>query len=221
MARFVLSVLRWSGWRDVVARLPLPMLALAASYGVYRFAAMFVPEWVAIVQAAAFELVYIGLAVVKLSPDQQRRAQAISIGAVVVSMIYNSLDGLFHLRPALLDAPPLWLHVSLALLHGIPLALLAYLVADLLLHQSHVATKSFGALPSLEAKPNAGGRPALYSVDGLLSAVAGEDTFSREVAMQRLGCSASVIDRLLAEGVQLGQLVRVERGIYRRLSASA
>ncbi|MFN8504459.1 hypothetical protein [Kouleothrix sp.] len=30
-------------WRGVLARLPLPMLALAASYGVYSFAALFVP----------------------------------------------------------------------------------------------------------------------------------------------------------------------------------
>jgi len=45
-------------WRGILARLPLPMLALAASYGVYEFARLFVPMWVALVQAAAFELTY-------------------------------------------------------------------------------------------------------------------------------------------------------------------
>jgi hypothetical protein len=41
-------------WRGILARLPLPMLALAASYGVYEFARL-----------------YIGLAVVQVSADQR------------------------------------------------------------------------------------------------------------------------------------------------------
>jgi uncharacterized membrane protein YhiD involved in acid resistance len=42
---------------------------------------------------------------------------------------------LFHREPALLDAAPLWANVALALLHGAPLAWVAFLVADLLLHR--------------------------------------------------------------------------------------
>jgi hypothetical protein len=121
-------------WRGILARLPLPMLALAASYGVYEFARLFVPMWVALVQAAAFELTYIGLAVVQVSADQRRRARLISIGAVVVSVLYNTLSGLFHRRPEVLVDLPLAADVALALLHGAPLAWVAFLVADLLLH---------------------------------------------------------------------------------------
>ena len=121
-------------WRSILARLPLPMLALAASYGVYEFARLFVPVWVALVQAAAFELTYIGLAVVQVSADQRRRARLISIGAVVVSVLYNTLSGLFHRRPEVLVDLPLAADVALALLHGAPLAWVAFLVADLLLH---------------------------------------------------------------------------------------
>lgn len=41
----------------------------------------------------------------------------------------------FHrIRPALLAARPLWADVSLAVLHGLPLAVVAYNVAALLLH---------------------------------------------------------------------------------------
>jgi len=124
-------------WRTILSRLPLPMLALAASYGVFEFARLFVPVWVAIVQAAAFELCYIGLAVTRdLVADQRKRATAISVGAVVASIVYNTLAGWFHRQPALLDAasPIAWL--MFAILHGAPLAWVAYLVADLLLHSA-------------------------------------------------------------------------------------
>ena len=123
-------------WRNVLAVLPLPMLALAASYGVYSYNLLFVPQWVALVSAAAYEMTYVGLAVVHVFDDRQRhRARLISLGAVVVSVSYNTLAGLFHREPALLAAAPLWANVILSLLHGAPLAWLAFLVADLLLHR--------------------------------------------------------------------------------------
>jgi hypothetical protein len=91
-------------WRGVLARLPLPMLALAASYGVYSFARLFVPDPVAIIQAAAFELTYIGLAVTRtLDRAQRKRATLISVGAVVASIVYNTLAGWFHRQPELLS----------------------------------------------------------------------------------------------------------------------
>ena len=122
-------------WRAILATLPLPMLALAASYGVYEYSRLFVPAWVALAQAAAFEMTYLGLAVVQVQHDQRHRARLISLGAVVVSVSYNTLAGLFHREPALLAAAPLWANVILSLLHGAPLAWLAFLVADLLLHR--------------------------------------------------------------------------------------
>ena len=121
--------------RAFFAAAPLPMLALAASYGVYSFNILFVPQWVALVSAAAYELTYVGLAVLHVQNDQRIRARWISLGAVVVSIAYNTLAGLFHREPALLDAAPLWANVALALLHGAPLAWVAFLVADLLLHR--------------------------------------------------------------------------------------
>jgi hypothetical protein len=122
-------------WRAILATMPLPMLALAASYGVFSFALRFVPLWVAIIQASAFEATYIGLAVVRVGDAQRRRARAISIGAVVVSVAYNSLAGLFHRQPELLLGLPFLAECGLAILHGAPLAWVAFLVSDLLLHQ--------------------------------------------------------------------------------------
>jgi hypothetical protein len=121
--------------RAFFAAAPLPMLALAASYGVYSFNILFVPQWVALVSAAAYELTYVGLAVLHVQNDQRVRARWISLGAVVVSIAYNTLAGLFHREPMLLEAAPLWANVALALLHGAPLAWVAFLVADLLLHR--------------------------------------------------------------------------------------
>lgn len=125
-------------WRAIFERLPLPMLALAASYGVFRFASFFAPFWVAVVQAAAFELTYIGLSATRdLTEGGRRRARYISMGAVAVSIIYNSLAGLFDRNPAWIAAMPWWAEWLLAILHGAPLALVSYLVADLLLHSGH------------------------------------------------------------------------------------
>jgi hypothetical protein len=123
-------------WRAVLSRAPLPMLALAASHGVYSYNLLFVPVWVALVSAAAFELTYCGLSVVTLTANQQPRARHIAASAVVVSVIYNTLAGLFHRRPDLLTGLPLGLDVTLAILHGLPLAIVAYNVAHLLLHDA-------------------------------------------------------------------------------------
>ncbi len=111
------------------------MLAFAASYGVWSFNTLFVPSWVALAEAAAFEATYIGLSTLdSLTPDNRRRATAISVGAVVVSIIYNSLAGFAHRQPQLFINVDWRYDAVLALLHGAPLALVAYFVADLLLH---------------------------------------------------------------------------------------
>ena len=116
--------------------LPLPMLGLAASYGVYFFASQFVPVAVAISEAAAFELTYIGLSSMKgLSERLQSRAKRVAIMAVVVSVIYNTLAGAIHMEPDLLSDLSLFWFWFLAIIHGAPLATLAYFVADLIFHQ--------------------------------------------------------------------------------------
>jgi len=126
-------------WRGILARLPLPMLAIPASYGVYEFTALFVPWWVAVIQAAAFETVYVGLAAYdNLSKSDKTRALAISGFAVVASVAYNTLAGMFRLDDNLLQ---LWRQdivgvAILSALHGVPLALLAFLVSNFTLHGS-------------------------------------------------------------------------------------
>lgn len=131
-------------WRGLLARAPLPTLALAASWGVGSFAALFVPPLIAVIQAAAFELTYIGLAIVDVPErDRRRRATKISLSAVAVSVVYNSAAGYFHRNPAALTGLSFAEELALAVAHGAPLAIVAYLVADLLFH-----TRTRAHLPS-------------------------------------------------------------------------
>ncbi len=125
-----------SDFLKVLQVLPLPMLGLAASYGVYFFASQFVPYPVAIIEAAAFELTYIGLAsMTGLSPSLRTYARIVSIGAVIVSVIYNTIAGAIHQDSTIIqDLSAFWFWL-IAVLHGAPLAILAYFVADLIFHQ--------------------------------------------------------------------------------------
>lgn len=119
-------------WRTTLARAPLPLLALSAAWGVFQFQQVFTPWYVAALSALAFESVYLVLAFVPTRDT--RRATVIAVAAVAVSVVYNTLSSLFHIRPALLTDRPLWSDVVLAVLHGAPLAIVAYAVASLLLH---------------------------------------------------------------------------------------
>lgn len=135
-------------FRKSLVYLVLPTLGLAASYGVYRFAERFVPFWVAFTMASSFELTYVGLALKEgLSQASRKRSSRISVGAVVVSVLYNFVDGLFAINPSF--AQTIFIdnilgNLVLAFLFAAPVPLITYLVSDVLLHD---ATKEQGAEP--------------------------------------------------------------------------
>lgn len=125
------------GFRRIAPLIPLPLLGIPASYGVYHFALQFAPMAVAVIEACAFEATYIGLAAATTLGDRQKaRARAVSIGAVWVSVLYNSISGALFVRPTLFTdlienqggAVIFW---ALSILHGAPLAVLAFLISDL------------------------------------------------------------------------------------------
>jgi hypothetical protein len=127
-------------WTAVLSILPLPMLGLAASFGVYFFSKRFVPEWVAIGEAMAFELTYIGLAASRaISGAKYERARWVSMAAVAVSVIYNTLAAALHLHPEVLDILKptqngFWPGVGfwvVSMLHGAPLAILGFFISEL------------------------------------------------------------------------------------------
>lgn len=121
------------GLAEAMGRLTLPLLALPAAYGVGAFQRLFVPDVVAAINAAAFEFVYISIA---LLPNlDRRRAGWVAVGSVAVSVLNNALSGWFATAPVigLLNLEH-WL--LLAILHGAPLAIIAYLFAELLMDRN-------------------------------------------------------------------------------------
>lgn len=124
-------------WRRIAPNAPLPLLALPASFGVFFFAKHFIPTWAAVTEAAAFEFTYIGLTALEgLTEEQRKRAQWVAMAAVAVSVLYNTIAAALHQQPSILnDLPLYWLWI-VSLVHGAPLAILAYLVSDLLFHRN-------------------------------------------------------------------------------------
>jgi len=89
-------------WRKVLAALPTPMLGFASSYGVYAFNLLYVPPWVAVVMAAAFEVTYVGIAALDgLDAAQRRRGQRIAFSAAMISFLQNGIAAVFHSVPEL------------------------------------------------------------------------------------------------------------------------
>ena len=137
-------------WLDLFARLPLPTLALGASYGVYEFNLRYMPWYFAIITATSFEATYLGLSFMRNLPETLKgQARRIAWGTVAVSIVYNTLSGLFFIMPEIMQEsfnwPQRWpkvaLELGLSVTHGVPLALVAFLVADLLLHTAIELTK--------------------------------------------------------------------------------
>jgi hypothetical protein len=119
-----------------ITLLPISLLALSASYGIYSFSLLFVPWYIAGITALAFELTYCTLVFIDSS-----KAKPVSVMAVIVSVLWNVGHSLFVLYPASVEMVynSLWLSFILAAIHGVPLATLAYLVADVSLHVSPTA----------------------------------------------------------------------------------
>lgn len=122
----------WSTVRRALPYLALVALGSSASWGVYTFALLFSPPVVAAATGVAFELTYIGLSAVDLTDEQSRRkARVVSRWAVFTSVVFNVLAGYLHRQGLGVFSP---VEAGLALLHGVPLAFLAYSVGELLLH---------------------------------------------------------------------------------------
>ena len=120
---------------QILPVLPIPMLGLAASYGVYFFSRVFVPDPVAIIEAMAFELVYIGLATMDdLDDSKKKEALIVSIGAVIVSIVYNTLAGALEVNKDLFSELTTGWFWMIAVIHAVPVPVLAFLMSRLKFH---------------------------------------------------------------------------------------
>jgi hypothetical protein len=100
--------------------------------------------------------VYVALAVLKTV--DRTRATRIAFAAVAVSVVYNSLAALFVRRPDMLNMPPVWGDIVLAVLHGVPLAVIGYNIAVLLVHERTDAEQAETSRITLEQMEVTAGR---------------------------------------------------------------
>lgn len=170
------------------------------------------PGWVAVITASSFEFVYIGLAVYdKFDKRGRKSALYVSLAAVVTSILYNVLDGFFHRRPDLLGGLPWWGDLLLSVVHGAPLAVLAFLVSRLVMHPS-----SLDRVPSNNRterdKTLVGGRNPEYTLDTLKTFLDTVEHFKRSDIVEALGCSPSTASGLLQLAVDDGLIARNNGG---------
>jgi hypothetical protein len=147
-------------------------LGLSASFGVYQFGLLYVPWYVSLITAAAFELTYVGLSVITIRNSQERdKATWVARGAVFVSVAYNVISGYLHRNP--ITRFDWWLEIVFALLHGAPLAIVAYALATLLLHSRetdatsttiHLPKKGQGKESKLSASSTGQGKESATSI---------------------------------------------------------
>lgn len=131
-------------WRRILPLLPTPALAIASSYGVYAFNRMFVPVWVAVAMAAAYELVYIGFAAMtSISAEARAFGRRIAQAAAGISFLQNLIAALLHalpeVRAVIADLSMAWqigVWALLAALHAVQV-FVAYFSAEMTLHRAH------------------------------------------------------------------------------------
>ena len=121
-------------------KLALMLLAAVAATFVYGFVALVAHWGVALLAAGSLVGTYIGLAWAEIPQAQQRRAQHVAIGAMLVEAAYGTLYVMHVQDPALFVPPlPLAINAPLALLHGAAFSVLAYFVSVFVVHERSTA----------------------------------------------------------------------------------
>jgi flagellar hook-basal body complex protein FliE len=131
--------------RKALALLSVPLLAVPSAIGVYTYLAPQSGYVGAGLAAAGFEVLYIGVNILIITtPELRRYARNVSLGAVIVAVLMNSLAHYGASVPgAFSGAPFQWLAATLAVIASAPLAGLAYSVSVLLHRLSEASALPF------------------------------------------------------------------------------
>lgn len=134
----LMTKLKGKPWFIVMINmLPNIMIGLSASYGVYHFSSQFMPQPFPLIEAAAFEFIYIRLTMMKGLSDKMRTlARRVSIGAVLVSVVYNTISARMYMDSGWMDDSGQMVFWIMAILHGLPLAVIGYFVVEVHFHES-------------------------------------------------------------------------------------
>jgi hypothetical protein len=170
-----------NGIKNLIANVPLALLALPASYGAARFSEKVYQEPVNWILGGAFESAYTGA--IFFAQKKSKRIFAITVAsAVICGVIYNTLwaattdnllaNQIFQIR---------WL---IALIHGAPLSVLAFAYA-MLMHKTS------------DAVEEAVSTPILPVVDTTLVEAERKE---KEEALSTLNQTRTELDRVLENG---------------------
>lgn len=124
--------------RKALAVLAVALLGIPAALGVYKALEPTRGPWGAGLAAAGFELVYISTAILVLTPELRTYARRVALAAVATSVLLNTLADYAHRVPGGLtswaQAQRLYdpLALGLSVVESLPLAGLAYAMAELL-----------------------------------------------------------------------------------------
>lgn len=124
--------------RKALAVLAVALLGVPAAMGVYKALEPTRGPWAAGLAAGGFELVYISTAILVLTPELRAYARRVALAAVATSVLLNTLADYAHRVP---DGLASWtqaqrlfdpLALGLSVVESLPLAGLAYAMAELL-----------------------------------------------------------------------------------------
>lgn len=119
--------------RSVLAVLSVPLLAAPSAYGVFTYLEPLSGAWAAGSAALGYEVLYIGVNVLRLSTKELRAyGRNVALAGVATAVVFNTLA---HYRTTVPDIAHTAVDVAalgLALLTSLPLAALAYAMSVLL-----------------------------------------------------------------------------------------
>lgn len=118
--------------RKSLSILSVPLLAVPSALGVYGFLAPTSGALAAGLAASGFELLYVGVNVLVLSPRLHAYARNVALAAVATAVMMNTLAHYASGDSAVYYQPFDLMRATLALIASAPLAALAYAVSVLL-----------------------------------------------------------------------------------------
>lgn len=130
-------------------------LAAVAAYFVYAFTSQVAPLVVAVAAAGSLVGTYVGLAFADIPVHQRARAGHVALGAMLIEAAYGSLYVLSLQFPGFFAAPPVWVAIPLALLHGAAFSILAYFVSIFVVHEAAQPAAPVAQPAAQAAQPDA------------------------------------------------------------------
>lgn len=139
--------------RSALAVLSVPLLAAPSAYGVYTYLEPQSGPWAAGSAALGYEVLYIGVNILRLHSERLRAyGRNVALAAVATAVVFNTLAHYRATVPDIAHTAVDWAALGLALITSLPLAGLAYAVSVLLHRLTEVSDPLQSVVDSLQAE---------------------------------------------------------------------